>query len=154
MRCAIVGTPPSITDVNLAVENHAHSLIAAGKFDRATACRSTRLTATRCSAAITSASIDSRTKRPKHATCIRSPKAVGALPFRPGSGEAACCAVARRRDREGGELTDVIDKPKSVAWRLERKAFAFQYRFVDKGAARGNFEGYASVFNRKMMAET
>jgi HK97 family phage prohead protease len=41
------------------------------------------------------------------------------------------------------------DKPKSAAGRPERKAFAFEYKFVDEAASPGTFEGYGSVFNNE-----
>jgi phage head maturation protease len=46
-------------------------------------------------------------------------------------------------------LIDLIDKPKSAAGRPERKAFVFEYKFVDEAAAPGTFEGYGSVFNNE-----
>jgi hypothetical protein len=51
-------------------------------------------------------------------------------------------------EKAAGELIDLIDKPKSVAGRPERKAFVFEYKFV-KGAAPGTIEGYGSVFNNE-----
>jgi uncharacterized protein len=38
---------------------------------------------------------------------------------------------------------------KSTAYRPERKAFAFDYKFVDEAVAPGAFEGYGSVCNNE-----
>jgi hypothetical protein len=50
-------------------------------------------------------------------------------------------------EKAATELIHLIDKPKSAAGRPERKAFVFEYKFVDEGSAPGSFEGYGSVFN-------
>jgi phage head maturation protease len=47
-------------------------------------------------------------------------------------------------------MTDLnLARPQSSAGRPERKTFAFEYKFVEDGAAQGTFEGYGSVFGNE-----
>lgn len=148
------------TDLNLAGESYAHSLIAAGKVDR-TAPWS--FDASDGNALLGKGGDDwvaygqahlglDRSANEKTKARYRYPFAKGGKLYRSGM-----IAAKQRASQQGdgavekaaAELLDLIDKPKSF-FQAERKASVFEYKFTDNdGDEAGTFEGYGSVFGNK-----
>lgn len=148
------------TDLNLAGESHAHSLIAAGKVDK-TAPWS--FSAEDGNALLGKDGKDWESYGQAHLGLDRSAsdktKARYKYPFAKGgklyrSGVIAAKQRAAQQsdaavEKAATALLDLIDKPKSFG-PAERKASAFEYKFTDtNGGEAGSFEGYGSVFGNK-----
>ena len=149
-----------MTDLNLVGESYAHSLIAAGKVDRTSAWSFDAADGN----ALLGKNGDDRENYSRHQLSLdRSAndkaKARYKFPFAKANWlYRSGLIVAKQRaaqqgdsaiEKVAGQLIDHIDKPKSTAGRPERKAFVFEYKFVEEGRAPGTFEGYGSVFNNE-----
>lgn len=149
-----------MTDLNLAGESYAHSLIAAGKVDRAAPWS---FEAADGNALLGKGGDDwesygkahlglDRTASDKTKARYKFPVSKGGRLYRSGV-IAAKQRAAQQNDaaieKAATALLTAIDKPKAAPALLERKAVAFQYKFVDEGAAPGAFEGYGSVFGNE-----
>lgn len=149
-----------MTDLNLAGESYAHSLIAAGRIDK-TAPWS--FEAADGNALLGKGGDDwqsygnvhlgiDRTANDKTKARYKYPFAKGGKLYRSG-----IIAAKQRASQQGdgavekaaGELLNLIDTPKSSLIFPERKAFTFEYKFVNEDTSPGTFEGYASVFNNE-----
>jgi HK97 family phage prohead protease len=149
-----------MTDLNLVGESYAHSLIAAAKVDRTSAWS---FDAADGNALLGKNGDDWENCSRYHLGLDRSAndrtKARYKFPFAKANRlyRSGLIAAKQRAAQQGdsaiekvaGELIDLIDKPKSLAARPERKAFVFEYKFVEEGTAPGTFEGYGSVFNNE-----
>lgn len=149
-----------MTDLNLAGESYAHSLIAAGKVDRTTPWS---FSAEDGNALLGKGGDDwaaygqvhlglDRSANDKTKARYKYPFAKGGKLFRTGV-IAAKQRAAQQSDsaieKAATALIDLIDKPKSFG-PAERKASAFEYKFTDgDGSDAGTFEGYGSVFGNK-----
>jgi uncharacterized protein len=149
-----------MTDLNLSGESYAQSLIAAGKVDRTSVWS---FDAADGNALLGKNGDDwanysrhhlglDRSANDKTKARYKFPVAKANRLYRSGL-IAAKQRAAQQGDsaieKAATELIDLIDKPKSAAGRPERKAFVFEYKFVDEASAPGTFEGYGSVFNNE-----
>ncbi len=149
-----------MTDLNLVGESYAHSLIAAGRVDRTSAWS---FEPSDGNALLGKDGNDWESYARAHLGLDRSAndktKARYKYPFAKGGKlyRAGVVAVKQRAAQQGdgaveraaGALLEQVDKPKSGALSAERKAFSFEYKFVEDGAQPGTFEGYGSVFNNE-----
>jgi hypothetical protein len=148
-----------MTDLNLTGESYAHSLIAAGKVDRA----SPWSFSAEDGNALLGKDDDwdaygkvhlglDRSASDKTKARYKYPVAKGGKLFR--SGVIAAKQRASQQgdsaiDKAASSLLEQIDKPKSASV-PEHKASSFEYKFVESdGNAAGTFEGYGSVFNNE-----
>ena len=145
-----------MTDLNLAGESYAHSLIAAGKVDRSS---SWSFSAEDGNALLGKGGDDwesygkvhlglDRSANDKTKARYKYPVAKGGRLYRSGVIAAKQRAAAQGDgavEKAAAALLVEIDKPKSAPV-PERKAAAFEYKFVEEEAAPGTFEGYGSVF--------
>jgi hypothetical protein len=149
-----------MTDLNLAGESYAHSLIAAGRVDK-TAPWSFEAADGNALLGKDGNDWDSygkahlgldRSANEKTKARFKYPFAKAGKLYRSG-----LIAAKQRAGQQGdtaienaaGALIDVIDRPKSALFMPERKSFTFEYKFLGEGAAPGTFEGYASVYNNE-----
>lgn len=149
-----------MTDLNLAGESYAHSLIAAGKVDRASPWA---FEAADGNALLGKDGNDWEAFGRVHLGLDRAAsdktKARFKYPFAKGGKlyRSAVIAIKQRASQQGdgaiekaaGVLLEEIDKPKGATPRVEHKAIAFAFKFVDEGTAPGTFEGYGSVFGNE-----
>lgn len=146
-----------MTDLNLAGESHAHSLIAAGKIDKT----SPWSFSTEDGNALLGKKGDDWTSYGNaHLGLDRSAsektKARYKYPFAKGGKiyRSAVIAIKQRAaqqsdgaiERAATSLLDAIDKPKS-AGSYDRKSVAFEYKFA--AGDTGSFDGYGAVFNNE-----
>lgn len=145
------------TDLNLAGESHAHSLIAAGKVDK----NSAWSFSTEDGNALLGKNGDDwdsyskahlgldRSANDKTKGRYKYPITKGGKVYRSGV-IAAKQRAAQQSDgaieRAASALLDAIDKPKSAGL-YDRKAVAFEYKFSASDA--GSFDGYGAVFNNE-----
>ena len=150
-----------MTDLNLTGESYAHSLIAAGKVDRNAPWS---FSAEDGNALLGKGGDDweaysrvhlglDRSASDKTKARYKYPVAKGGKLYRSGV-IAAKQRAAQQNDgaveKAASALLVEIDKPKSSIAAIERKAHAFEYKFVEEnGSAPGCFEGYGSVFNNE-----
>lgn len=147
-------------DLNLVGESHTHSLIAAGRVDRASPWS---FTAEDGNALLGKGGDDwaaysqghlglDRSANEKTKARYRYPVSKDGKVFRSGVIAAKQRASAEGDaaiERSAGQLLEQIDKvQKAAGQRAERKAVAFEYKFVPD-APDGTFEGYGSVFNNE-----
>jgi uncharacterized protein len=154
-----------MTDLNLAGQSHTHSLIAAGKDDRTSAWS---FDAADGNALLGKNGGDWENYSRHHLGLDRSAnyktKARYKFPFAKANRlyRSGLIAVKQRAAQQGDsaiekaatELIDLIDKPKSASGRPERKAFVFDYKFVDEAAAPGTFEVFAGAIQRHQAKRT
>lgn len=148
-----------MSDLNLAGESYAHSLIAAGRVDKSSPWS---FSADDGNALLGKGGDDWDSYSKAHLGLDRSAtdktKARYKYPFAKGGKLYRSALIAI--DSRAGQQSDAaiqkaakallaeVDKTKSALLVAERKASAFEYKFVeDQGA--GNFEGYGSVFNNE-----
>lgn len=151
-----------MADLNLAGESYAHSLIAAGKVDKAAPWSFEPADG---NALLGSGGNDWEAYGRAHLGLNRgaSEKTKGryAYPFAKGGTlyRSGLTAIRQRAGQENdaaiyrvaGELLDVIDGTKaSSSAVIECKAARFEYKFTDgNGSPAGSFEGYGSVFGNE-----
>lgn len=148
-----------MTDLNLAGESYAHSLIAAGKVDRTSAWL---FEAADGNSLLGKSGDDwvaygqvhlglDRGAKEKTKSRFKYPFAKGGKLYRSGliairsrAGQQSDGAI----EKVAGALLAAVDKPSMASSEIGSRIAPFEYKFVDS-AADGTFEGYGSVFNNE-----